>query len=275
MAKDMEALNNMANVETKVVNPRTLAQSALKMYKLASEGYSNRDEELAYVYFMRYLALVTRIRKTPDFKSNPTYYKDLLGNNNLNESINKCEILSKSLINRYDERRAEVLASQMASASTDDVKAEEAPSASAIPDSGDGDGVNVAPQLPGGVVPFGLYQRLKSGKEKVLILDIRSSDEYSEAKMKYPDLVVPIPAESIVPGSTINRIEEALPPDTLVKLRRRGDCDLVVIVDWNGSVAGLEDPKNPLKTIKDALWKYDAKHLLKNEPIVLEGIVLA
>ena len=128
----------------------------------------------------------------------------------------KAEILSTSLINRYDERRAEQLAEEMAAMpTTNDAAAKEVeeeeeekrPSAVAPSDGGDGDGVNVAPQLPGGVVPLLLYERLKSGKENILIVDVRPADEFRQAAMKFPEKVISVPAEIISPGLTINRIE--------------------------------------------------------------------
>ena len=280
MAKNMEELNALAEVKIDVVNPRTLAQSALKMHQRASVGYTDQDEELAYVFFMRYWKLVTSIKRTADFKSNPQYYKDLLGTNNMKDSMAKAETLSGSLIHRYDERRAEELAASMSALSppSEIEKLPEVEDRGVVDEAfegGDGDGVNVAPQLPGGLVPLGLYERLKAGKEKILIVDIRPTEEFSQSKMKYPDYVISVPAEAISPGFTINRIEESLPVETRRALNERGDCDAVVIVDRNGTVAELEDPQNPLKTVKDALWKYDAKRTLKTEPLVLEGELLS
>ena len=129
----------------------------------------------------------------------------------------KAEILSASLVYRYEERRAEEVAEKMAAMpTTHDAAAKEeeeekeeirSSSAAAPSDGGDGDGVNVAPQLPGGVVPLLLYERLKSGKENILIVDVRPADEFRQAAMKFPEKVVSVPAEIISPGLTINRIE--------------------------------------------------------------------
>ena len=89
MARNMAALNESVAVPQNVKNPRTLAQSALKMHQLAGEAFECRDEERAYVFFMRYLNLVTCVKKTTDFRTNPQFYKDLLGNNNMKDSIVK------------------------------------------------------------------------------------------------------------------------------------------------------------------------------------------
>ena len=115
MAKNMEELNVKVDVKTNVANARTLTQSALKMHQMAGDALSNGDEELAYLYFMRYMNLVTTMKRTADFKSNPKYYTELLGPNKMRDSMDKAETLSKSLINRYDERQAEEVAEKLGS----------------------------------------------------------------------------------------------------------------------------------------------------------------
>ena len=115
MAKNMEELNVKVDVKTNVANARTLTQSALKMHQMAGDALSNGDEELAYLYFMRYMNLVTTMKRTADFKSNPKYYTELLGPNKMRDSMDKAETLSKSLINRYDERQAEEVAGKLGS----------------------------------------------------------------------------------------------------------------------------------------------------------------
>ena len=89
MARNLAALHEAVAVPINVKNPRTLAQSALKMHQLAGEAFECRDEERAYVFYMRYLNHVTNVKKTTDFRTNPQFYKDLLGNNNMKDSIAK------------------------------------------------------------------------------------------------------------------------------------------------------------------------------------------
>ena len=100
LAKDMVALNASANTQTTDVNPQSLALSALKFLTIASSGFSKRDEDRAYVYYMHILNLVASIKRTADFWSNPKFYKDALGIHNIKDSLEKVEILSKSLISR-------------------------------------------------------------------------------------------------------------------------------------------------------------------------------
>ena len=92
--------------QTTNMNPQSLALSALKFLTIASSGFAKRDEERAYVYYMHILNLVASIKRTADFWSNPKFYKDALGIH-IKDSLEKVEILSKSLISRYDERQAE------------------------------------------------------------------------------------------------------------------------------------------------------------------------
>lgn len=43
-------------------------QSALKIFKAAEESRLDRDEEKAYILYMKYVAVYNFIKKRPDFK---------------------------------------------------------------------------------------------------------------------------------------------------------------------------------------------------------------
>lgn len=46
-------------------------QSACKIFKAAEECRLDRDEEKAYVLYMKYLTVYDIIKKRPDFKQQP------------------------------------------------------------------------------------------------------------------------------------------------------------------------------------------------------------
>lgn len=49
-------------------------QSACKIFKLAEECRLDRDEEKAYVMYMKYLTVYDIIKKRPDFKEQPVKF---------------------------------------------------------------------------------------------------------------------------------------------------------------------------------------------------------
>lgn len=65
--------------------------------KAAEEKRLERDEEQAYVLFMKYVMLLTEIRKFPDFNKEKNYINSLLGSNSV--SFDRTEKVLKRFIN--------------------------------------------------------------------------------------------------------------------------------------------------------------------------------
>lgn len=57
-------------------------QSAVKIFKTAEESRTDRDEERAYVLYMKYVTVYNLIKKRPDFKEQqvPFIYAFLFAN---------------------------------------------------------------------------------------------------------------------------------------------------------------------------------------------------
>ena len=58
-----------------------LSKSAKKVFDAAIENYNNlkeRDEERAYVYFMKFVFVFDAIKKTKDYKSDSKYYQSMV-----------------------------------------------------------------------------------------------------------------------------------------------------------------------------------------------------
>ena len=58
-----------------------LSKSAKKVFDAAIENYNNskeRDEERAYVYFMKFVFVFEAIKKTRDYKSDNKYYNSMV-----------------------------------------------------------------------------------------------------------------------------------------------------------------------------------------------------
>ncbi|MBN3285475.1 UBP8 hydrolase, partial [Polyodon spathula] len=61
-------LNKKAEIRADKINTRSYVQSACKIFKTAEECRLDRDEEKAYVLYMKYLSVYELIKKRPDFK---------------------------------------------------------------------------------------------------------------------------------------------------------------------------------------------------------------
>ncbi|XP_078718065.1 ubiquitin carboxyl-terminal hydrolase 8 isoform X2 [Lampetra fluviatilis] len=97
-------LNSLAQVKIeKTKSPRGYAQSASKVLKKAEEYGLERDEENAYMLYMRFLHIVDHLRKTPEFLQDKGFFLSMLGSDNFSKAVREAERLSESLKNRYEE----------------------------------------------------------------------------------------------------------------------------------------------------------------------------
>ena len=83
--------------------------TAVKLYNQAVELRDKGDAELSYVSFMKYLNLVSTIRKSFDYKKDEKYFNNLLGMKNVKNAIENAEKLQKDLQRRYDDRAEEAI----------------------------------------------------------------------------------------------------------------------------------------------------------------------
>lgn len=78
----------------------SLIQSSDTLYSEAEKHVREGDEELAYIHFMKYFSLISHISKTEDFSRDRDFYGKLLGPIKAKTSIEKAELLKRSLIRR-------------------------------------------------------------------------------------------------------------------------------------------------------------------------------
>ena len=85
----------------------SLIMTANKLFEQAVKLREKGDAELSYVSFMKYLNLVSSIRKTTDYRKDEKFYNNLLGTKNVQGAIENCEKLQKDLQRRYADREEE------------------------------------------------------------------------------------------------------------------------------------------------------------------------
>uniref|UniRef100_A0A8C0QIR6 Ubiquitin carboxyl-terminal hydrolase n=2 Tax=Chelonoidis abingdonii TaxID=106734 RepID=A0A8C0QIR6_CHEAB len=102
---------------------------------------------------------------------------------------------------------------------------------------------------------------------ELLIMDARSLKDYQESCIPNS---ISVPEEAISPGVTANWIEAKLPDSSKDPWKKRGHVDYVVLLDWFSSARDLQ-LGTTLQSLKDALFKWESKTILRSEPLVLEG----
>ncbi|XP_062922369.1 ubiquitin carboxyl-terminal hydrolase 8 isoform X2 [Mobula hypostoma] len=282
-------LNKKAEVKLEKKSTKNIVVSACKIFKAAEESRLDRDEERAYVLYMKYLAVYDLIRKRNDFKHQQDYYTSLLGPTSFRKAIEEAERLSESLKLRYEE--AEVRKKLEENDRLQEEKSKEQEGAKSKGQdnswtaadkgpSGQGDTVlsNVNESSTehivlsrGTISAEKLFAMLQDENTKVIIMDARSSKDYQESHIHVArSCCINVPEEAINPGITVNQIELKLPEESKEMWRKRQFVDYIVLLDWFSSINQVQRG-SVLQSLKDALYKWDSQVIVQNEPVVLEG----
>lgn len=103
LSSSLKDLNKKTEVKPEKISTKSYVHSALKIFKTAEECRLDRDEERAYVLYMKYVTVYNLIKKRPDFKQQQDYFHSVLGPANIKKAIEEAERLSESLKLRYEE----------------------------------------------------------------------------------------------------------------------------------------------------------------------------
>ncbi|XP_056134354.1 ubiquitin carboxyl-terminal hydrolase 8-like [Lampris incognitus] len=283
-------LNKKAEVKPDKISTRSYVQSACKIFKAAEECRLDRDEEKAYVFYMKYLTVHDLIKKRPDFKQQQEYYVSMLGPTSFKKAIEEAEKLSESLKLRYEEvevrkkleekerqeekkKKEEITEKDGGRASPKRLSANKKDSKRV---KGEQNELKSTPSkaLPGpagGITAEKLFHMMKEQTITVIVMDARSHRDFEDSHIQVPaQICISVPEETITPGITVNQIEVKLPEVSKEQWRRRGFVDYIVLLDWFSSICDLK-LGTTLQSLKDALYKWDSITILRSEPLVLEG----
>lgn len=261
----------MEELKTKCATPKLsqdfnkqgdkLANSMITTFKEAISSLNRGDEERAYILYTRTAEIYNKLQKSKS--ADMKYLNAMYSLKEFKETIINLEKLNASLSRRYD-------AMQTLKAKPDD-QAEKPNNYSCSGDDSKKE-QQIEPThdlVTNNVIKCTeLYKLINDLKIKsittkdippLLILDVRPSIEYSkskidEVKLKNPCIVVlNIPGEILVPGTTWKNIESKLSPDTISHLKKRKTAEKVVILDYESKSKEVASPE--INCLYDALWK--------------------
>ncbi|KAM7327404.1 hypothetical protein ACRRTK_013771 [Alexandromys fortis] len=287
LSSSLKDLNKKTEVKPEKTSTKNYVHSAQKIFKAAEECRLDRDEERAYVLYMKYVAVYNLIKKRPDFKQQQDYYHSILGPANIKKAVEEAERLSESLKLRYEEaevrkkleekdrREEEQLQQQKRQeAGREDSGAVAKRSLENVSDSKNKtQRVNGEKSEKGGTAEKGaitakeLYTMMMDKNISLIIMDARKIQDYQLSCISDS---LSVPEEAISPGVTASWIEANLSDDSKDTWKKRGSVDYVVLLDWFSSAKDLQ-LGTTLRSLKDALFKWESKTVLRHEPLVLEG----
>ncbi|KAG8505239.1 Ubiquitin carboxyl-terminal hydrolase 8 [Galemys pyrenaicus] len=287
LSSSLKDLNKKTEVKPEKLSTKNYVQSALKIFKTAEESRLDRDEEKAYVLYMKYVTVYNLIKKRSDFKQQQDYVHSMLGPSNIKKAIEEAERLSESLKLRYEEaevrkkleekdrQEEEQLQKQKRQeAGREEVGTSAKSSLENILDSkdktqkinGEKNEKNETTEK-GAITAEELYTMMMDKSITLIIMDARKMQDYQYSHILNS---LSVPEEAISPGVTASRIETNLPDDSKDTWKKRGNVNYVVLLDWFSSTKDLHIGTT-LRSLKDALFKWETKTVLRNEPLVLEG----
>ncbi|XP_054162411.1 ubiquitin carboxyl-terminal hydrolase 8-like [Oppia nitens] len=278
IAKSLELLTKKAEESNKNnANTNSLLNSANKLYSEAKRSHIDGDEERAYILYYRYFQTIKTIKQSNDYKKDEKYYSGLIGLNKLKEVVETLETLVESLVKRYNtlkeslEMRAKeinesnaVVNDNLSNKSSDSSKSKSS-------DTNDSD----YPVIDS----VSLVEHLENSSDinKILIIDIRSADEFNKSSISIKKVktsadvnVINIPNNLLVAGMTAAKLDQHLPfgSDKDVFSRRRSMTKIIIVDNHSQELIA----KTPIYYLIEAIYRWDASSLkIKNKPFILKG----
>ncbi|XP_055135069.2 ubiquitin carboxyl-terminal hydrolase 8 isoform X1 [Symphalangus syndactylus] len=287
LSSSLKDLNKKTEVKPEKISTKSYVHSALKIFKTAEECRLDRDEERAYVLYMKYVTVYNLIKKRPDFKQQQEYFHSILGPGNIKKAVEEAERLSESLKLRYEEaevrkkleekdrqEEAQRLQQKRQETGREDGGTLAKGSLENVLDSKDktqksnGEkNEKCETKEKGAITAKELYTMMTDKNISLIIMDARRMQDYQDSCILHS---LSVPEEAISPGVTASWIEAHLPDDSKDTWKKRGNVEYVVLLDWFSSAKDLQIGTT-LRSLKDALFKWESKTVLRNEPLVLEG----
>lgn len=286
LSSSLKDLNKKTEVKPEKISTKNYVQSALKIFKTAEESRLDRDEEKAYVLYMKYATVYNLIRSRPDFKQHQDYFHSILGPANIKKAIEEAERLSESLKLRYEEAEVRKKLEEK------DRQEEEQLQKQKRQETGREEGGTLAKSSlenvldskdktqkvngeksekretteKGTITAKELYTMMMDKSTSLIIMDARKMQDYQLSHILNS---LSVPEEAISPGTTTSWIEANLPEDSKDTWKKRGMVDYVVLLDWFSSLTDLQ-LGTTLWSLKDALFKVSDFLLLIEIEIEIE-----
>ncbi|CAK8674390.1 unnamed protein product [Clavelina lepadiformis] len=232
-----------------------------KAYNAAELAHKDCDEERAFILYMRYADALSKIRKSKEFQQDAKHYNTLFGKSKLLTAIENAEKLSESLKKRYQKK-----GEKEAKTKDEDSKRKKVASNSGETVIKD-EAVFVPDQK---LTSQQLYEMLYKQKRDVIIMDVRSIEDYENSHMMHA-ASINVPNDAIKPGTVPSKIEQGIPLSFVKTWQSRHSAEIVVLLHWHSNLKRLDVMTDPLRSLKDSIYKWDQENKLKHQPVVLEG----
>ncbi|XP_067938419.1 ubiquitin carboxyl-terminal hydrolase 8-like [Watersipora subatra] len=262
------------------LNPKLLAKALDKLYNGGKDLQRQGDEEKAYIHYMKVLNMHSAIKSSREYKKDPKYFNAMLNSTTILDSMDQAEHISESLQSRYKEREQKLAAERQKSPSPEeqvdsgfddpfDLNALSKTTKTKEPISRKDPVIEASAPS---VTVQQVYNWLKTPDTQLLVIDARSSDEFEQSHMKYPSLeLLNISEKVLTPGIMPSQLRSKITAPNLTLFDARANYKKILLIDWDSTEDDLNLTTNPLRILKDAIYKWDQQVKLASEPQILEG----
>ena len=186
------------------------------------------------------------IQKSPNYKTEKDYVKQMLGaKNGVTSVLDKTEILAESLRKRYKKLEYDNLAQVAAKIQLDRAGSTNNNHVSMV------DSKEPSHEKKVSVTAKELFGMLQDPQHSYLIMDCRPEIDYRNSKINTPH-IVNIPENLIVPGKSAGKLLTTLSPESKVLFSARNIKEFIILMDENTKGPTLM-AKTPIHILDDIL----------------------
>lgn len=209
------------------------------------------DEERSYVLYMKFMGIMAKLTRLPDYQKQKQQVTKILGTNEtMRKHLDKLEVLSSSLKARYALKNAE-------KAESSPIEIDAAPLESSLSTS--------QLEIKNVIDCRELFTKMEE-QTKLLIMDCRPEADYELSKMTYK-YTLNVPEPLLTLGMTASKILERLPNESKVYWNLR-ETRCIIFVDWSSQ---RFNRNSPVWHLKEILMDWDQDVDTKPEMFLLEG----
>lgn len=228
-----------------------------KVLEAAEKARFEGDEERSYVLYMKYMNLMSKIQKTPDFQKEKTLVAKMVGGNEaIQKHMDRIEKLSDSLRLRYEEKNENKPLAESTRVNNEEDTIMDLTMEETVIQQEKRDTIDCT----------GLFNMMETGKQ-LLILDCRSREHFESSKMNY-QFTLNVPEEILNLGMSASKIQEKLPNESKVFWQMRLTRPYIIIVDWSSK---RFNRNSPVWHLKEILTLWDPELEKTPEMFLLEG----
>ena len=166
------------------------------------------DAEMSYVSFMKFMNLVSIIRKTTEYRSDEKFFNTLLGTKNVYLAIENAEKLQKELHQRYSDKAEEAMVREkLAKLELQEQQALEQEALEKVLKEKEALERERNPPVPEDIISsWNLDGLIKQKSTSFIIFDVRSREDFQVSHIKHPNCLS-IPEDILKPGYKLKKYQ--------------------------------------------------------------------